>query len=210
MTGHSAAHVRASRLLQTSLVLGALPSAVACARLHARNVMYEWDLPSVADSVELVVSEWKLQHARFAPFELGQARSRDSEHRAVHIHADHSPSLANALGRRSRDRTGATRDVKDPVADVDTDPLNQVERPRQRHWRDEVTLVQLRRVTLELPSFGRVRHARSFGTALRLGGHRARVGRREAHDRQIGGAGIGLTNVIGLGLRRAHPGKAAA
>ena len=57
MTGHCAAHVRASRPLQTSLVLGALPSAVACARLHARNVMYEWDLPSVADSVELVVSE---------------------------------------------------------------------------------------------------------------------------------------------------------
>ena len=44
-------------LLQTPLVLGALPSAVACARLHARNVMYEWNLPSVADSVELVVSE---------------------------------------------------------------------------------------------------------------------------------------------------------
>ena len=43
--------------LQTSLVLGALPSAVACARLHARNVMYEWCLPAVADSVELVVSE---------------------------------------------------------------------------------------------------------------------------------------------------------
>jgi anti-sigma regulatory factor (Ser/Thr protein kinase) len=34
-----------------------LPSAVACARLHARNVMYEWSLPSVAGSVELVVSE---------------------------------------------------------------------------------------------------------------------------------------------------------
>lgn len=57
MTGQPAAQVRAPRPLQTSLVLGALPSAVACARLHARNVMYEWDLPSIADSVELVVSE---------------------------------------------------------------------------------------------------------------------------------------------------------
>jgi len=57
MTGQPAAQVRASMPLQTSLVLGALPSAVACARLHARNVMYEWNLPSVADSVELVVSE---------------------------------------------------------------------------------------------------------------------------------------------------------
>lgn len=57
MTGQPEGHVRASTPLQTSLVLGALPSAVACARLHARNVMYEWKLPSVADSVELVVSE---------------------------------------------------------------------------------------------------------------------------------------------------------
>lgn len=57
MTGQPAAQVRAFLPLQTSLVLGALPSAVGCARLHARNVMYEWNLPSVADSVELVVSE---------------------------------------------------------------------------------------------------------------------------------------------------------
>jgi anti-sigma regulatory factor (Ser/Thr protein kinase) len=55
--GEPTAQVQASRPLQTSLVLGALPSAVACARLHARNVMHEWNLPSVADSVELVVSE---------------------------------------------------------------------------------------------------------------------------------------------------------
>src|SRR5262245_58060679 len=57
MTGQHAGQIRASLPLQTSLVLGALPSGVACARLHARNVMYEWDLPSVADSAELVVSE---------------------------------------------------------------------------------------------------------------------------------------------------------
>src|SRR5262249_58411803 len=57
MTGQPAAEARPSLPLQTSLVLGALPSVVACARLHARNVMCEWDLPSVADSVELVVSE---------------------------------------------------------------------------------------------------------------------------------------------------------
>src|SRR5947208_14718466 len=57
MTGQPAAQVRASLPLQTSLVLGALASAVACARLHARNVMYEWNLSSVADGVELVVSE---------------------------------------------------------------------------------------------------------------------------------------------------------
>ena len=57
MTSQPTAQVRASLPLQTSLVLGALPTAVACARLHARNVMCEWNLPSVADSIELVVSE---------------------------------------------------------------------------------------------------------------------------------------------------------
>ena len=57
MTGQPVAQARASLPLQTSLVLGALPTAVACARLHTRNVMYEWGLATIADSVELVVSE---------------------------------------------------------------------------------------------------------------------------------------------------------
>lgn len=39
------------------LVLGALPSAVPCARLHARLVLAEWDLKALADTAELVVSE---------------------------------------------------------------------------------------------------------------------------------------------------------
>jgi anti-sigma regulatory factor (Ser/Thr protein kinase) len=38
-------------------VLGALPGAVPCARLHARLVLAEWDLKALAESAELVVSE---------------------------------------------------------------------------------------------------------------------------------------------------------
>lgn len=57
MTGRPAVQAGAPVPLQVSLELGALPSAVGCARLHARNVMYEWNLPFVADTVELVVSE---------------------------------------------------------------------------------------------------------------------------------------------------------
>ena len=57
MTGRPVARAAASVPLQASLGLGALPSAVGCARLHARNVMHEWNLPSIADTVELVVSE---------------------------------------------------------------------------------------------------------------------------------------------------------
>lgn len=37
--------------------LGALPGAVPCARLHTRQLMWEWRLTALSDSVELLVSE---------------------------------------------------------------------------------------------------------------------------------------------------------
>jgi anti-sigma regulatory factor (Ser/Thr protein kinase) len=43
--------------LRSSLQLGALPTAVACARLHARLVLREWGLQSAADTAELLISE---------------------------------------------------------------------------------------------------------------------------------------------------------
>ena len=43
--------------LQTSLELGALPGAVPCARLHVKQVLWEWGLSGLSDSVELLVSE---------------------------------------------------------------------------------------------------------------------------------------------------------
>lgn len=42
---------------QSYLELGALPSAVPCARLHARQVLWEWGLRVLTDPVELIVSE---------------------------------------------------------------------------------------------------------------------------------------------------------
>jgi anti-sigma regulatory factor (Ser/Thr protein kinase) len=39
------------------LELGALPSAVPCARLHARQLLWEWGLRALAPDTELVVSE---------------------------------------------------------------------------------------------------------------------------------------------------------
>lgn len=41
----------------SSLMLGALPSAVPCARLHARQVLWEWGLSEVAETAELLLSE---------------------------------------------------------------------------------------------------------------------------------------------------------
>jgi hypothetical protein len=43
--------------LQSYLELGALPTAVPCARAHARLVLAEWGLQELADPAELVVSE---------------------------------------------------------------------------------------------------------------------------------------------------------
>jgi anti-sigma regulatory factor (Ser/Thr protein kinase) len=42
---------------QSELVLGALPSAVPCARLHAKAVLHEWGQEHQAERVELIVSE---------------------------------------------------------------------------------------------------------------------------------------------------------
>jgi anti-sigma regulatory factor (Ser/Thr protein kinase) len=43
--------------LRTFLELGALPSAVPCARLHARQIVWEWNQSHLAEATELVVSE---------------------------------------------------------------------------------------------------------------------------------------------------------
>jgi hypothetical protein len=43
--------------LQSYLELGVLPTAVPCARGHARLVLAEWGLQELADPAELVVSE---------------------------------------------------------------------------------------------------------------------------------------------------------
>src|ERR1700679_1259986 len=43
--------------LSSSLPLGALVTATPCARLHARAVLAEWGLHSLAEAAELIVSE---------------------------------------------------------------------------------------------------------------------------------------------------------
>lgn len=43
--------------LRSFLELGALPGAVPCARLHARQVLWEWGLTAFSASTELLVSE---------------------------------------------------------------------------------------------------------------------------------------------------------
>lgn len=42
---------------QSYLELGALPGAAPCARLHARQLLWEWGLTAFSESTELLVSE---------------------------------------------------------------------------------------------------------------------------------------------------------
>jgi anti-sigma regulatory factor (Ser/Thr protein kinase) len=42
---------------RSSLELGALPTAVPCACLHVRHILWEWGLNPLAESAELLVSE---------------------------------------------------------------------------------------------------------------------------------------------------------
>jgi anti-sigma regulatory factor (Ser/Thr protein kinase) len=43
--------------LQSYLELGALPGAVPCARLHAKQVLWEWELSAFSENAELLLSE---------------------------------------------------------------------------------------------------------------------------------------------------------
>ena len=43
--------------LRNFLELGALPSAVPCARLHTRQLLWEWQLTALGDDAELLVAE---------------------------------------------------------------------------------------------------------------------------------------------------------
>lgn len=53
--------------LLSHLELGALPGAVACARLHARQVLWEWGLSALAPDAELLVSELMTNATRASP-----------------------------------------------------------------------------------------------------------------------------------------------
>jgi anti-sigma regulatory factor (Ser/Thr protein kinase) len=41
----------------STLELTALPTAVACGRLHAKHILWEWQLDTLADDAEILVSE---------------------------------------------------------------------------------------------------------------------------------------------------------
>ena len=57
LTGPQGNDVTGRWPLRSFLELGALPSAVPCARLHTRQLAWEWQLTGLSEDAELVVAE---------------------------------------------------------------------------------------------------------------------------------------------------------
>jgi hypothetical protein len=61
--------------LRTFLELGALPTAIPCARLHTRQVLWEWHLDALSETAELIVSELVTNAVRASAGLTGSRRS---------------------------------------------------------------------------------------------------------------------------------------
>lgn len=59
--------------LRSYLELAALPTAVSCARLHARNILHEWGMATLTDTAELVLSEILTNAVRASASQPGDA-----------------------------------------------------------------------------------------------------------------------------------------
>ena len=85
------------------LELGALPTAVPCARLHVRHLLWEWGLSALAEETELLTSEL-VTNAVKATAGQRQAAIRlrlSSDHARVLVEvwdADPQPPAPRALG----------------------------------------------------------------------------------------------------------------
>jgi anti-sigma regulatory factor (Ser/Thr protein kinase) len=98
--------VNGGRPFRSSLELGALPGAVPCARLHTRQVTWEWGLTALADDAELIVSELVTNALEACPPKDAVAALRLS------LSSDGSRLLIEVLDGSSHppERTGAGRD----------------------------------------------------------------------------------------------------
>lgn len=91
--------------LRSHLELGALPTAVPCARLHARQMLWEWGLNGLAQTAELLVSELVTNavkatagHGRLLPIRLHL--SSDKERLLIEVwDADPRPPVLTGLGQ---------------------------------------------------------------------------------------------------------------
>lgn len=92
------------RPLRSHLELGALPTAVPCARLHARHLLWEWGMTELASTIELLVSELVTNAVKATAGHADQAAvhlrlSGDSTRVLIEVwDADPRPPAPNDLG----------------------------------------------------------------------------------------------------------------
>jgi hypothetical protein len=94
--GTASAESTAGWPLSAHLPLGALPTAVPCARGFTRVIMDEWNLASLADSAELIVSELVTNSVQATADEDGRPRYSEAGLPVVHLRlaSDHARVLA--------------------------------------------------------------------------------------------------------------------
>jgi len=82
--------------LSVHLPLGALPTAVPCARGYTRVILDEWNLASLADPAELIVSELVTNSVQATADKDGQPRYGETGLPVVHLRlaSDHVRVLA--------------------------------------------------------------------------------------------------------------------
>jgi anti-sigma regulatory factor (Ser/Thr protein kinase) len=81
--------------LSAHLPLGALPTAVPCARRYARVILGEWSLAALADPAELIVSELVTNSVQATTDKDGQPRYGEAGLPVVHLRlaSDHARVL---------------------------------------------------------------------------------------------------------------------
>jgi anti-sigma regulatory factor (Ser/Thr protein kinase) len=107
--------------LRSHLELGALPGAVACARLHARQVLWEWGLSTFSENVELLVSELmtnamqaSLSAERVLPVNL--RLSSDRSRLLVQVEDTSRNPPAPAVGAHDDDESGRGLLIVDAIS----------------------------------------------------------------------------------------------
>jgi len=84
--------------LRSYLELGALPTAVPCARLHARQLVWEWGLNGLAANTELLVSELVTNAVKAT---AGRRVPREQQKQPIEVMRD--PDILRRLRDRLRD-----------------------------------------------------------------------------------------------------------
>ena len=102
--GAASAGGKAGWPLSAHLPLGALPTAVPCARRYTRVILDEWGLAALADPAELIVSELLTNSVQATTDEDGQPRYGEAGLPVVHLRlaSDHARVLVEVWDSVSR------------------------------------------------------------------------------------------------------------